>query len=42
MNTAYVAITLATAIITAGIAVADFIPAGFVLANSAQVGVPRS
>jgi hypothetical protein len=42
MNTAYVAITLTTAIVTAGIAVADFIPARFVLANSAEVGVPRS
>ncbi len=42
MNTAYVAITLTTAISTAAIAVADFIPAGFVLANSAEVGVPRS
>ena len=42
MGTAYVVITLTTAIITGGIAVADFIPAGFVLANSAEVGVPRS
>jgi hypothetical protein len=42
MQTAYVAITVTTAIITAGIAVADLIPAGFVLANSAEVGVPRS
>lgn len=42
MNTAYVVVTLATAAITAGIAVADLIPAGFVLANSAEVGVPRS
>ena len=42
MHTAYVAITVTTAIITAGIALADFIPAGFVLANSAEVGVPRS
>jgi len=42
MNTAYVAITLITSIITAGMAVSDFIPAGFVLANSAEVGVPRS
>jgi len=42
MDTAYVVITLTTAIITAGIAVADLIPAGFVLANSAEVGVPRS
>jgi hypothetical protein len=42
MHTAYVLITVATAIVTGGIAVADFIPAGFVLANSAEVGVPRS
>lgn len=37
-----VAIVLITAAITAAIGVADFIPARFVLANSAQVGVPRS
>ena len=42
MDTAYVVITLTTAIITAGIAVADLIPAGFVLTNSAEVGVPSS
>ena len=42
MHTAYVAITVTTAIVTAGIAMADFVPAGFVLANSAKVGVPRS
>jgi hypothetical protein len=42
MNTAYVVIAVTTAVVTAGIAVADFIPAGFVLANSAEVGVPRS
>ncbi|BBZ39932.1 DoxX family protein [Mycobacterium conspicuum] len=42
MGTAYTAITLTTALVTAGIAVADFIPARFVLANSAEVGVPRS
>jgi DoxX-like family len=42
MHTAYIVITLTTAIVTGGIAVADFIPAGFVLANSAEVGVPRS
>jgi DoxX-like family len=42
MHAAYVAITLTTAVATAGIAVADLIPAGFVLANSAEVGVPRS
>jgi hypothetical protein len=42
MHTAYIVITLTTAVVTAGIAVADLIPAGFVLANSAEVGVPRS
>jgi DoxX-like family len=42
MNTVYVATSLFTAASTAGIAVADLIPAGFVLANSAEVGVPRS
>jgi hypothetical protein len=31
-----------TAVITAAVAIADFIPAGFVLANSAEVHVPRS
>lgn len=42
MNTACVVITVLTAAGIAGIAVADLIPAGFVLANSAEVGVPRS
>jgi hypothetical protein len=42
MNIAYVVITLFTATITAAVAVADLIPAGFVLANSAEVGVPRA
>jgi len=42
MHTAYVAITLITAVLTGGIAVCDFLSAGFVLANSAEVGVPRS
>lgn len=42
MHTAYLVITLTTAAVTAAIAVADLIPAGFVLANSAEVGVPRS
>lgn len=42
MNNALVVITLFTAAITAAIAIADFVPARFVLANSAQVGVPRS
>ena len=31
-----------TAVITAAVGVADLIPAGFVLANSAEVHVPRS
>jgi DoxX-like family len=42
METAFVVITLTTAVATAGVAVADLIPARFVLANSAEVGVPRS
>jgi hypothetical protein len=42
MHYAYLAVTLTTAVVTAGIAVADLIPAKFVLANSAEVGVPRS
>ncbi|OBL06760.1 hypothetical protein A5646_14915 [Mycobacterium sp. 1245499.0] len=42
MNTALVAVTLTTAVITAAMAIADFVPARFVLANSAEVGVPRS
>ena len=42
MHTVYLVITLITAILTGGIAIADFIPARFVLANSAEVGVPRS
>lgn len=42
MNTAVVVITLITAAVTGAIAIADLIPAQFVLANSAQVGVPRS
>ncbi|OBA64193.1 hypothetical protein A5647_02940 [Mycobacterium sp. 1100029.7] len=42
MHTTSVVVTLITAIVTGAIAVADFVPAGFVLANSAEVGVPRS
>lgn len=38
----YVVITVITAIMTAAVGIADFIPAGFVLANSAKVRVPRS
>ena len=35
-------VTVITAIATAAVAIPDFIPAGFVLANSAEVHVPRS
>lgn len=42
MNTTFVAVTVTTAAVTAAIAVADLVPAKFVLANSAEVGVPRS
>jgi hypothetical protein len=38
----YVVVTVTTAIVTAAVAIADFIPAGFVLENSAKVHVPRS
>jgi DoxX-like family len=38
----YVVVTVTTAIVTAAVAIPDFIPAGFVLANSAKVHVPRS
>ncbi|QLL05412.1 DoxX family protein [Mycobacterium vicinigordonae] len=40
--TTYRIVILATAVITAAIAVADLIPAQFVLANSARVNVSRS
>ena len=42
MNTAFIVVTVTTALVTTAIAVADLIPAEFVLANSAEVGVPRS
>jgi hypothetical protein len=38
----YVVVTVITAIVTAAVAIPDSIPAGFVLANSAKVQVPRS
>lgn len=38
----YLVVTLITAIVTTAIAIPDFVPAQFVLANSAKVGVPRS
>ncbi|MFF7197399.1 DoxX family protein [Streptomyces sp. NPDC008079] len=40
--TAYVIITVVTILANAGIAVADLARAEFVLANSAEVGVPQS
>jgi len=42
MSVAYVVVTLVTIAATAGITVADFARAEFVLANSAEVGVPAS
>ncbi|MGH3541152.1 MAG: DoxX family protein [Mycobacterium sp.] len=42
MSIAYIVVTVITALVTVAIAVADYIPAKFVLANSAQVDVPRS
>jgi DoxX-like family len=42
MNTAYVIVIVTTAIATAAVAVPDYNPARFVLANSAKVGVPLS
>lgn len=41
MHTTYLVVTLAAAAANAGIAVADFARADFVLANSAEVGVAR-
>lgn len=40
MNTAYIVVTIITIAVNAGIAVADFARAKFVLANVAEVGVP--
>ncbi|CAL9564440.1 DoxX family protein [Streptomyces sp. enrichment culture] len=42
MFTAYAITTAVTVLANAGIALADFLRAGFVLANSAEVGVPRA
>lgn len=42
MFIAYVVVTVVTAAINAAIVVADLAKAEFVLANSAEVGVPRS
>ncbi|MFL0178988.1 MULTISPECIES: DoxX family protein [unclassified Mycobacterium] len=42
VQTIYLVTIVVTAVTTIAIAVPDFIPAQFVLANSARVGVPRS
>lgn len=42
LPTPYLVTIALTAAIVIAIAIADFVPAQFVLANSAQVGVPRS
>ncbi|AEW98887.1 DoxX family protein [Streptantibioticus cattleyicolor] len=42
MPIAYLVVTLVTAAVNLTDAVASFLKAGFVLANSAEVGVPRS
>ncbi|RCV47518.1 DoxX family protein [Marinitenerispora sediminis] len=42
MLIAYVVVTVVTIAANTAVAVADFARAGFVLANSAEVGVPRS
>jgi len=42
MSTAYIVVTVVTIVVNAGTAVADLAKAEFVLANSAEVGVPRS
>jgi hypothetical protein len=42
MSTAHVVVTVLAILANAGVAVADLVRAGFVLANSAEVGVPRS
>ncbi|MFC8871211.1 DoxX family protein [Streptomyces sp. NPDC057148] len=42
MDTAYVTVTVVAIVAHAGIAVADLLRAPFVLANSAEVGVPSS
>ncbi|MFJ2828372.1 DoxX family protein [Streptomyces sp. NPDC087263] len=42
MFTAYVVVTVITITVNAGIAIADFLRAEFVLANSAEVGLPQS
>lgn len=42
MSSVYVVVVAITALANVAIAIADYARAGFVLANSAEVGVPRS
>lgn len=42
MSSAYVVVTVFTIMVNAGMAIADFARAEFVLANSAEVGLPQS
>ena len=42
MHSAHVAVVVTTIAATAAVAIPDLIPAQFVLANSARVGVPQS
>ena len=42
MNTAYVTVTVVAIVATGFVAIADLARAGFVLDNSARVGVPQS
>ncbi|MFF1690680.1 MULTISPECIES: DoxX family protein [unclassified Streptomyces] len=42
MSIAYLVVTVVTIVVNAGIAIADFARAKFVLANSAEVGLPQS
>ncbi len=42
MFTAYAIITVIAILVNAGIAIADFLRAEFVLANSAEVGLPQT
>lgn len=42
MNTTYVTVTIVTAVLVVAVSIPDYIPASFVLKNSAEVGVPPS
>ncbi|WP_448609474.1 DoxX family protein [Geodermatophilus sp. URMC 60] len=42
MSSAYLVVVVITALLNVGVAIADYARADFVLANMAEVGVPRS